>query len=53
MPFLLWVAATQMQREDLRRRWQAEYALAQTLGLEDTLTRSAAGGTAQPPVIAI
>lgn len=30
--FLLWVAATQMQREDLRRRWQAEYALAQTLG---------------------
>ena len=32
LPFLLWVAATQMQREDLRRRWQAEYALAQTLG---------------------
>jgi putative thiamine transport system permease protein len=32
VPFLLWVAATQMQREDLRRRWQAEYALAQTLG---------------------
>ncbi len=31
VPFLLWVAATQMQREDLRRRWQAEYALAQTL----------------------
>jgi putative thiamine transport system permease protein len=26
------VAATQLQREDLRRRWQAEYALAQTLG---------------------
>ena len=32
LPFLLWVAATQMQREDLRRRWQAESALAQTLG---------------------
>ena len=32
VPFLLWVAATQMQREDLRRRWQAEYAMAQTLG---------------------
>jgi putative thiamine transport system permease protein len=32
VPFLLWVAATQMQREDLRRRWQAEYVLAQTLG---------------------
>jgi putative thiamine transport system permease protein len=32
VPFLLWVAATHMQREDLRRRWQAEYALAQTLG---------------------
>jgi putative thiamine transport system permease protein len=32
VPLLLWVAATQMQREDLRRRWQAEYALAQTLG---------------------
>lgn len=32
VPFLLWVAATQMQREDLRRRWQAEYALAQTMG---------------------
>jgi putative thiamine transport system permease protein len=32
VPFLLWVAATQLQREDLRRRWQAEYALAQTLG---------------------
>ena len=32
VPFLLWVAATQMQREDLRRRWQAESALAQTLG---------------------
>ena len=32
VPVLLWVAATQMQREDLRRRWQAEYALAQTLG---------------------
>ena len=32
LPFLLWVAATQLQREDLRRRWQAEFALAQTLG---------------------
>ena len=32
VPFLLWVAATQWQREDLRRRWQAEFALAQTLG---------------------
>jgi putative thiamine transport system permease protein len=31
VPFLLWVAATQLQREDLRRRWQAEFALAQTL----------------------
>jgi len=32
VPFLLWVAATHMQREDVCRRWQAEYALAQTLG---------------------
>ena len=32
VPFLLWVAATQLQREDLRRRWQAEFALAQTWG---------------------
>ncbi|MEY4693779.1 MAG: Inner rane transporter permease protein YnjC [Pseudomonadota bacterium] len=32
VPFLLWVAATQLQREDVRRRWQAEFALAQTLG---------------------
>jgi len=32
VPFLLWVAATQLQREDLRRRWQAEFALTQTLG---------------------
>ena len=29
---MLWVAATQLQREDVRRRWQAEYTLAQTLG---------------------
>jgi putative thiamine transport system permease protein len=36
VPFLLWVAATQMQREDLRRRWQAECALAQTLGRTPT-----------------
>ena len=32
IPFLLWAAATQLQREDLRRRWRAEHALAQTLG---------------------
>ena len=32
IPFLLWVAATQLQREDIRRTWQAEHALAQTLG---------------------
>lgn len=32
VPFLLWVAATQLQREDVRRRWQAEAAVAQTLG---------------------
>ena len=32
IPFLLWVAASQLQREDIRRRWQAEHALAQTLG---------------------
>ena len=32
VPFLLWVAATHMQREDVRRRWQGEYAVAQTLG---------------------
>jgi len=32
VPFLLWVAATQLQREDVRQRWQAEHALAQTLG---------------------
>ena len=32
IPFLLWVAATQLQREDIRRSWQAEHALAQTLG---------------------
>jgi len=32
IPFLLWVAASQLQREDTRRRWQAEHALAQTLG---------------------
>lgn len=36
VPFLLWVAATQLQREDLRRRWQAEFALAQTLGRTPT-----------------
>lgn len=32
IPFLLWVAASQLQREDLRRRWRAEYAVALTLG---------------------
>lgn len=32
IPFLLWTAATQLQRDDLRRRWRAEHALAQTLG---------------------
>lgn len=32
IPFLWWVAATQLQREDTRRGWQAEHALAQTLG---------------------
>ena len=32
VPFLVWVAATQLQREDLRRRWQTEHVLAQTLG---------------------
>jgi putative thiamine transport system permease protein len=36
VPFLLWVAATQMQREDVRRRWQAEHALAQTMGRTST-----------------
>lgn len=32
IPFLLWAAATQWQREDLRARWRAEQALATTLG---------------------
>ncbi|MCU0762081.1 MAG: ABC transporter permease subunit [Hydrogenophaga sp.] len=32
IPFLLWTAATQLQRDDVRRRWQAEHAVAQTLG---------------------
>lgn len=32
LPFLVWVAATQMQREDVRRRWPSEHMLAQTLG---------------------
>lgn len=31
-PFLLWTAATQLQRDDVRQRWAAEHALAQTLG---------------------
>jgi putative thiamine transport system permease protein len=32
IPFLLWTAATQLQREDVRQRWRAEHTLAQTLG---------------------
>ena len=32
IPFLLWTAATQLQRSDVERRWQAEHALARTLG---------------------
>lgn len=36
VPFLLWAAATQLQRDDLRRRWRAEHALAQTLGYAPT-----------------
>ena len=36
VPFLCWVAATQLQREDVRRRWQAEFAVAQTMGLTPT-----------------
>ena len=32
VPFLLWTAATQLQREDVRARWHREHALAQTLG---------------------
>ncbi|MDP2988252.1 MAG: hypothetical protein Q8N64_16790, partial [Hydrogenophaga sp.] len=32
IPFLLWTAATQLQRDDVRPRWRAEHALAQTLG---------------------
>jgi putative thiamine transport system permease protein len=32
LPFLLWTAATQLQREDVRARWHGEHALAQTLG---------------------
>ncbi|HEX5739779.1 MAG TPA: ABC transporter permease subunit, partial [Hydrogenophaga sp.] len=32
IPFLLWTAATQLQRDDVRRRWQAEHTIAQTLG---------------------
>lgn len=37
MPFLLWAAATQLQRDDLRRRWRSEHALAQTLGYAPTV----------------
>lgn len=32
IPFLLWCAATQLQRDDASRRWQAEHTLACTLG---------------------
>jgi putative thiamine transport system permease protein len=32
VPFLLWTAATQLQRDDVRTRWRQEHALAQTLG---------------------
>ena len=32
VPFLLWTAATQLQRDDVLRRWQAEQALARTMG---------------------
>lgn len=32
IPFLLWTAASQLQRDDVRQRWRAEHALAQTLG---------------------
>ena len=32
VPFLLWTAATQLQREDLGRRWAREWALARSLG---------------------
>ena len=32
IPFLLWTAATQLQRDDMRQRWRTEHTLAQTLG---------------------
>ena len=32
IPFLLWTAATQLQRRDVQQRWQAEHRLALTLG---------------------
>ena len=32
IPFLLWTAATHLQRDDVRQRWRAEHTLAQTLG---------------------
>ncbi len=32
VPFLLWTAATQLRRDDVLRRWQAEHGLARTLG---------------------
>jgi len=32
IPFLLWTAATQLQRSDVMQRWHAEYQLSLTLG---------------------
>ena len=32
IPFLLWTAATQLQRSDVQQRWQAEHTLARTIG---------------------
>jgi putative thiamine transport system permease protein len=37
IPFLLWTAATQLQRDDVRQRWRAEHTLAQTLGYSPQL----------------
>ncbi len=36
IPFLLWTAATQLQRSDVQRRWQAEHTLARTLSYTPT-----------------
>lgn len=35
VPFLLWTAASQLQREDVRRRWRSEHSLAKTLGYSE------------------